>query len=113
MTPAQDDFLSACGALNDETRVLLLRFLDRHGTLCVCDLQASLGMIQSRLSRHLKILKEAGFVEVERKGTWAFYSIGSPLDPFRLAALEQIRRLELALPPLRKPSDSEQSCTVC
>lgn len=110
---AQNDFLTACGALNDETRVLLLRFLDLHGTLCVCDLQASLGMIQSRLSRHLKILKESGFVQVERKGTWAFYSISTPLDPFRLAAMEQIRALELPLPPLRKPSASEQSCTIC
>lgn len=101
-----DIFLKSVAALNDETRILLLRFLDQHGPLCVCDLQASLGMIQSRLSRHLKILKEAGFVRVDRKGTWAYYAIRSPLDRFRLEALEEIRHLGLILPPLQKLSVS-------
>ena len=97
-----DEFLRTIGALNDETRVLILRFLDEHGPLCVCDLQNSLGMIQSRLSRHLKILKEARFLRVERKGTWAYYSIRSPLDRFRLQAVEEIRHLGIELPPLKK-----------
>lgn len=104
------DFLKSVAALNDETRILLLRFLDEHGPLCVCDLQHSLGMIQSRLSRHLKILKEAGFLRVERKGTWAYYAIRSPLDRFRAEALEEIRHLGLTLPPLQQQSDSEQGC---
>jgi len=104
-------FLKSVAALNDKTRVLLLRFLDEHGEVCVCDLQASLGMIQSRLSRHLKILKEAGFLKVERKGTWAYYAIRSPLDRFRLAALEEIRHLEITLPPLQKLSETGE-CKV-
>ncbi len=97
-----DVFLKSISALNDETRVLILRFLDTHGALCVCDLQASLDMIQSRLSRHLKILKEGGFLRVERQGTWAYYSVRSPLDSFRLAALEEIRHLDITLPELKK-----------
>ncbi len=112
ITPAMQDFLASTGALNDETRVLILRFLDEHGALCVCDLQASLGMIQSRLSRHLKILKEAGFLRVERKGTWAYYSVRSPLDRFRSAALEEIRHLGIVLPGLVKRSDSEEGCAL-
>ena len=104
-------FLKSVAALNDKTRVLLLRFLDEHGEVCVCDLQASLGMIQSRLSRHLKILKEAGFLKVERKGTWAYYAIRSPLDRFRLAALEEIRHLAITLPPLQKLSETGE-CKV-
>ena len=48
-------FLKSVSALNDETRVLILRFLDQYGETCVCDMQESLDMIQSRLSRHLKI----------------------------------------------------------
>ena len=95
-------FLKSISALNDETRVLILRFLDEYGECCVCDLQNSLGMIQSRLSRHLKILKEAGFLKVRRKGTWAYYSIRSPLDRFRSEALEEIRHLEIELPRLKK-----------
>ncbi len=100
-------FLSTVAALNDETRVRLLAFLDRYGPLCVCDLQESFGMIQSRLSRHLKILKEGGFLRVERCGTWAYYSIRSPLDRFRSEALSEIRCLQLELPPLKKLSQNE------
>ena len=100
-----DIFLKSVAALNDETRVLLLRFLDENGETCVCDMQNSLDMIQSRLSRHLKILKEAGFLKVQRKGTWAYYSIRRPLDRFRLEALEEIRHLEIELPLLKKSSE--------
>ncbi len=99
-------FLKTISALNDETRVLLLRFLDANGECCVCDLQESLDMIQSRLSRHLKILKEAGFLRVERKGTWAYYSIRSPLDRFRTEALREIQHLEMEVPPLKKSSQN-------
>ncbi len=95
-------FLQTAAALHDETRVRLLAFLDIHGPLCVCDLQDSFGMIQSRLSRHLKILKEAGFLRVDRQGIWAYYSIRSPLDRFRLEALAEIRTLGLNLPNLIK-----------
>ena len=102
-----DVFLKTVSALNDETRVLILRFLDEHGPLCVCDLQQSLDMIQSRLSRHLKLLREAGFLRVERKGTWAYYAIRSPLDRFRTEALEEIRHLGVELPPLHKLSDTK------
>ncbi|MDD5211299.1 MAG: metalloregulator ArsR/SmtB family transcription factor [Sulfuricurvum sp.] len=101
-----DIFLETVSALNDETRIKLLAFLDAHGALCVCDLQESFGMIQSRLSRHLKILKEAGFLRVDRQGTWAYYSIRSPLDRFRLEALAEIKTLEIALPQLIKSSQT-------
>jgi len=100
-------FLKSISALNDETRVLLLRFLDAYGECCVCDLQNSLDMIQSRLSRHLKILKEAGFIKVERKGTWAYYSIRTPLDKFRHEAIQEIKYLDITLPKLQKASKNE------
>lgn len=99
-------FLKSVAALNDETRVLLIRFLDEYGTCCVCDMQESLDMIQSRLSRHLKILKEAGFIRVDRKGTWAYYSLRSPLDKFRSEAIEEIKHLGIELPSLKKPSEN-------
>ncbi len=103
---ALEDFLATTGALYDATRVLLLKFLDRHGALCVCDLQKSFGMIQSRLSRHLKILKEAGFLRVSRQGRWAYYEIRSPLDHFRLTAIEEIRTLPVELPKLKRVNKS-------
>ena len=102
-----ETFLKTVAALNDETRVLLVRFLDENGECCVCDLQNSLDMIQSRLSRHLKILKDAGFLRVERKGTWAYYSIRTPLDRFRSEAIEEIRHLDITLPKLNRSSENE------
>ena len=101
---AMEDFLKSIGALYDETRVKLLKFIDIHGPLCVCDLEASFGMIQSRLSRHLKILKDAGFLSSKQCGRWRYYSIRSPLDRFRQEALEEIRTLPVELPDLKKLS---------
>ena len=106
-----DVFFKTTSALNDETRVLLLRFIDEYGECCVCDLQNSLEMIQSRLSRHLKLLKEAGFLKVQRKGTWAYYSIKMPLDRFRLEALEEIRHLEIKLPSFASCS-TDKRCKI-
>jgi ArsR family transcriptional regulator len=59
-------------------------------------------MIQSRLSRHLKILKEAGFLRVDRVGRWAYYSIRTPLDEFRQGAIKEIMTLDIELPNLVK-----------
>lgn len=101
-----ENFLETISALNDETRVKLLAFMDTHGALCVCDMKQSFGMIQSRLSRHLKILKDGGFLRVNRCGTWAYYSIRSPLDRFRSEALAEIRCLGIELPPLQKLSQT-------
>ena len=106
---AIEDFLKTTGALYDETRVRLLKFIDRHGPLCVCDLQVSFEMIQSRLSRHVKILKEAGFLNVEREGRWAYYAIRAPMDRFRQEVLREIRALPVDLPPLKKAS---QECRI-
>lgn len=93
-----DVFLKTVGALNDETRIQILAFIKNTGEVCVCDIESSFSMIQSRISRHLKILKDAGFLKVDRRGKWAYYSIRSPLDRFRLACLEEISYLELNLP---------------
>lgn len=95
-----DIFLKTVGSVNDETRVRILRFIDMNGEICVCDLENSFDMIQSRVSRHLKILKDAGFLKVQRKGRWAYYSIRTPLDRFRQSVLEEISYLELNIPKL-------------
>ena len=61
-------------ALSDETRLGILAML-RDGERCVCDLQTDLDAAQSRLSFHLKVLREAGLVIDRREGRWAYYSI--------------------------------------
>ena len=61
-------------ALSDETRLGILEML-RGGERCVCDLQDELEAAQSRLSFHLRVLKEAGLVADRREGRWAYYRI--------------------------------------
>jgi ArsR family transcriptional regulator len=95
-----DIFLQTVGSVYDETRVRILRFIDLHGEVCVCDIENSFNMIQSRISRHLKILKDAGFLRVDRRGKWAYYSIRSPLDIFRQSILKEIEHLNLDIPKL-------------
>ncbi len=95
-------FLDTIGAINDPTRLRLLRFIDINGEVCVCDIENSFKMIQSRVSRHLKILKDGGFLRVERRGKWAYYSIKIPLDVFRQNVLKEIGYLELDIPALKK-----------
>jgi len=95
-------FLKTIGSLNDETRLKILNFINHNEEVCVCDIENAFGMIQSRISRHLKILKEAGFLKVDRRGRWAYYSIRTPLDLFRQSILEEIKHLNLHLPLLQK-----------
>jgi len=101
-----EDFLKTISAVNDETRVKILRFIDINKRVCVCDIESSFNMIQSRISRHLKILKDAGFLRVQREGRWAYYSIREPLDIFRQNIIKEISYLELDIPKLNK------SCNV-
>lgn len=103
-----DIFLKTASALNDETRIKILKFINIYGKCCVCDLENSFKMIQSRLSRHLKILKEAGFLRLEREGRWAYYSVRTPLDEFRLACIKEIMTLQIDLPPLKKACESKE-----
>ncbi|NQY94836.1 MAG: winged helix-turn-helix transcriptional regulator [Campylobacteraceae bacterium] len=97
-----DMFLKSVSALNDETRIRLLKFMSANGKVCVCDLEKSFDMIQSRLSRHLKILKEAGYLDLNREGRWAYYNIKNSLDTFLKASLTQINTLDLDIPKLQK-----------
>ena len=61
-------------ALSDETRLEIVRLLS-HGERCVCELQDVLDAAQSRLSFHLKTLKDAGVVTDRREGRWIYYAL--------------------------------------
>jgi ArsR family transcriptional regulator, arsenate/arsenite/antimonite-responsive transcriptional repressor len=61
-------------ALSDETRLRIVDLLV-SGEKCVCDLQDAIGAAQSRLSFHLRVLREAGLVRDRRQGRWNFYSL--------------------------------------
>jgi len=61
-------------ALSDPTRLQLVELL-ADGERCVCDLMAAAGAAQSRLSFHLKTLKEAGLVADRKEGRWVHYRL--------------------------------------
>jgi ArsR family transcriptional regulator, arsenate/arsenite/antimonite-responsive transcriptional repressor len=63
-------------ALSDETRLSILERL-RRGERCVCELTDALDAAQSRLSFHLRVLKEAGLVTDRREGRWMYYTLNS------------------------------------
>jgi len=63
-------------ALGDPTRLRLVDVLRRHaGQVCVCELEPLFEVGQSTLSEHLKKLRDAGIVGVERRGLWAYYYV--------------------------------------
>lgn len=100
-------FLKTISAVNDETRLRILSFIDTNKEVCVCDVENSFEMIQSRVSRHLKILKEAGFLKVQRRGKWAYYSVRIPLDVFRQNILKELSSLALDIPKLNDGCKNE------
>ena len=75
--PRSSDLRSASQlfhALSDETRLEIVGML-RDGERCVCELMSALDAAQSRLSFHLKVLKDAGIVVDRRDGRWVHYSL--------------------------------------
>ena len=62
-------------AVADPTRLAIIRQLSADGQVCACDFSDCCGVSQSTVSHHLKVLREAGWVEGERRGTWIWYSL--------------------------------------
>jgi ArsR family transcriptional regulator len=67
---------SVAKALGDPIRLQLVDVLRKHaGEVCVCELVPLFDVGQPTLSHHLKVLREAGLVDSERRGLWAFYYV--------------------------------------
>ena len=71
---AMRDFVKSFKALSDETRIRILKVVMER-ECCVCEVMQALGISQSRASRNLGILEDAGFVKSKRDGLWIVYSI--------------------------------------
>jgi len=78
-------------ALSDTTRLRIMRVIIKAGVeLCVCEIVDSLQKSQYSVSRHLKELKVAGFVNERKTGRWVFYSIAKTKDEFQKLILHSI-----------------------
>ena len=64
-------------AVGDPVRLRLLSLIAAHagGEACVCDLSGAFELSGPTISHHLKVLREAGLIEGERRGTWIYYRV--------------------------------------
>lgn len=88
-------------ALSDETRLEIVKML-RGGERCVCDLTDAMGAAQSRLSFHLKVLKDAGIVRDRKDGRWVHYELDRD-------AFEKMEDLVVAM----KPAVTRKRGVIC
>lgn len=86
------ELINVFKALSDETRLKILKLLEQ-GELCVCDIVVALDMVQPKVSFHLNVLKEGGFLKDRKQGRWTHYRIDDT-DLFRrfllMSVLEKI-----------------------
>jgi ArsR family transcriptional regulator, arsenate/arsenite/antimonite-responsive transcriptional repressor len=82
------DVAQVLKALADPVRLRLLSLIGAHdgGEACVCDLTIGFDLTGPTISHHLRVLREAGLIQSERRGTWVYYRVVS-------AALESLAGL--------------------
>ncbi len=95
-------------ALSDPLRLQVLELL-RHQELCVCDLCDRLDVRQSKISFHLKVLKEAQLLRSRQEGKWVYYSLNLP----QLSLLEQFLSDFRRLSPMRPSRVCDDDDTCC
>ena len=98
----RDQSVSLFHALSDETRLEIMECL-KDGEKCVCDLTDVLKSAQSRLSFHLKVLKEAGLIKDRPEGRWIYYSLNAE-------GMEELEEVVKALKPSRHRVVASSKC---
>jgi ArsR family transcriptional regulator len=83
-------------AAADPTRLAILRQLSESDGVCACDFTACCDVSQPTVSHHLKVLREAGWVSAERRGSWVWYYL-------RPEAVERFRALASGLSTAPQP----------
>ena len=79
-------------ALSDQNRLKVIKMLQKR-RMCVCELQAALGIAQPTVSSHLKVLEAAGIVESSKEGQWVNYSLVENGPDYGRAILENVKAL--------------------
>jgi ArsR family transcriptional regulator len=111
-------FVRVMKALSDPSRVKIIKILGVK-ELCVCELRQLLGLAQPTVSKHLKILEEAGLVDYRKEGSWIIYRLSTGEDSEYARVMlgnvkgwldeePQIREMVARLPQLNR----ERSCAA-
>jgi len=106
------DFIRVMKALSDPNRVKVVKMLQQK-EMCVCEMQAALGIAQPTVSKHLKILEDAGLVQSRKDGLWVNYRlVDGEANPYAAEMLEmvgkwlvddvEIRQILRQLPEIRR-----------
>lgn len=84
-------FIKVAKALSDPGRVKILKML-QHRPMCVCEIRSVLNLAQPTVSRHLRILEEAGLVTYRKSGLWVIYSLADGRNnPYAATLLGNLR----------------------
>ncbi|OQY56847.1 MAG: transcriptional regulator [Desulfobacteraceae bacterium 4572_88] len=85
-------FMKVMKALSDKNRLKIIKMLQHKEMLCVCEIQSGLGLAQSTVSKHLKLLEDAELVIYEKDGLWVNYSLNyKPDNPYSATMLGNLR----------------------
>jgi ArsR family transcriptional regulator, arsenate/arsenite/antimonite-responsive transcriptional repressor len=90
-TGSMRELVDTFKALSDETRLQIVAMLMEQDELCVCDFVGALGITQSRASRHLRYLYNAGLVEDRRETVWMHYRLSRDMDAEQKVLLDAFR----------------------
>lgn len=106
------EFIKVMKALSDPNRVKIVKML-QHKSMCVCEMQAALGIAQPTVSNHLKVLEDAGLVSFRKDGLWVNYQLSDgSVSPYAASLLgnlkhwlkedAEVERLVEILPGIRR-----------
>lgn len=85
------EFIRIMKALSDPSRVKIVKML-QHKVMCVCEIQAALNIAQPTVSKHLKVLQDAGLVSFSKDGLWVNYHLaGEGGSPYAACLLGNLR----------------------
>ena len=85
------DFIKVMKALSDPNRVKIIKLLQQK-TMCVCELQGALKIAQPSVSKHLKLLEEAGLVDYKKEGLWVnYYLADGKASPYAASLLGNLK----------------------
>ncbi|NJB67850.1 ArsR family transcriptional regulator [Desulfobaculum xiamenense] len=85
-----NQFIAVMKALSDPGRVRILKMLQHRHGMCVCEMRAALELAQPTVSRHLKVLEDAGLVLRRRNGPWVDYALADGDSPYARAMLDHL-----------------------
>jgi ArsR family transcriptional regulator len=112
MTASLRDLSHVFKALADPTRIRMVGLL-LGGAVCVCDIHQSLGIPQSKASRHLAYLRRTGLVEAEKRGLWVYYRLAPQKEAIAQALVDAARHCIGHLPDARKDAARLEKKTGC